>query len=416
MGLLSGRTVETRSLFAEPPVPGPGQSTGASLRSVSLTKAESALAKVAIFAAVNLIASTTEQLPGGVFSGIGSSVRVRNTPDWLMDLGGQGQGTPDWLWQLMYCWALRGNATGLIVSRDATRGTATGIVLQHPDDVSYSVDSSGRGVWRFRGVEQNPANVWHKRIYPVPGRVLGLSPIAVHATTISQGLYAQNFGAQWFLDGAHPSAILSNDRVGEIKAPEANTVKQRFLASVRGTREPVVLGGGWKYQQVQIAPAESQFIETQNLTSAECARIYGPGMPELLGYESGGSMTYANISQRSVDLLKYTLNPWLVRAERAISELLPAPQSYRFDRDALLATDAQTRWETNMLALKSGAKTINEVRSVEGLPDVDWGNEPYLPALGPAAAAAAVVAGDPIPGDPDKEPTPPAPVAPKGKP
>lgn len=400
-------TSERRDAFPYPAIPPNAQAgSSGSVRSVSLARADAAMQKVAIFASVNLIASIASMLPINVFRGTGSNKTPLTPPKWLLDLGGQGHGTSDFLWQAMYSGCLRGNVIGRVVERNPQTGQPVTIDLQHPDDVAVQPckDDPGGVEWRVRGTLVPTRDIWHRRIYPAPGRTLGLSPIALHAVTISEGLYAQNFGAQWFLDGAHPSAILTNDGAKEISQGDATTVKQRFIAAVRGTREPVVLAGGWKYQQIQIAAGESQFLETQGFTSAECARIYGPGMPEILGYETGGSMTYANIEQRSVDLLTYTLDPWLTRAERWLSELLPQPQYVRFDRNALLRTDALTRFNKHQVALKNGLSYINEIRTVEeDMAPVPWGDAPYLPALGPAAAAAAVTDGSPVndtPADP----------------
>lgn len=406
--LLRGPDREKRDAFPYPPIPPNSQQGTSSLRSVSLHRADSALQKVAIWASVDLIASVGSMLSWDIWRGSGADRQIAPTPRWLLDLAGDGHGMPDFLWQMYYCWGLRGNVVGIVGDRSPQTNQPTQISLQHPDDVTVRVTEAGDPEWRVKGKLVPASQIWHQRVYPTPGRVLGLSPIAMHAVTIGQGLYAQNFGAQWFLDGAHPSAVLTNSQAREIDQTTANTVKQRFLAAIRGTREPVVLGSGWEYKQIQIAPAESQFLETQGYTASECARIYGPGMPEILGYEVGHSMTYANIEQRSVDLLKYTLDRWLVRGERVMSSLLPERQYFRFNRKALLATDTKTRFESHQLALKNAWMTANEVRTQEeDLATVPWGDEPFLPALGPAAAAAAIrddTTGPTQPGAPPADP------------
>lgn len=393
MGIFTSPT-ERRDAFPYPAIPPNSQAGTTSLRSVNLSRADSAMQKIAIFASVNLLASITAMLPFNVYRGLGGQKAAVTLPKFLTDVGGEGHGTSDFLWQVVYCWGLRGNVVGQVTERQGNGLPAT-IMLHHPDDVSVVPDPEQplRVKWMVRGKQIPTQDVWHRRVYPTPGRTLGLSPIAMHAVTIQQGLYAQNFGAQWFLDGAHPSAILTNKNaaVKDIDQGTARAVKDRFLAAIRGTREPAVLGNGWEYQQIQIAAGESQFLETQKYTAAECARIYGPGMPEILGYETGGSMTYANIEQRSVDLLTYTLDPWLTRVERLLSELLPQPQYVRFDRKALLRTDALTRFQKHAIALKNALQPINEIRTLEeDLEAVPWGDSPYMPALGPAAAAAAV--------------------------
>ena len=386
-----GSNTERRDAFPVPPIPPNSLAGGNSIRRVDLTDAESAMRKVAVFSAVNLLASIAGSLPMKVIRGEGKDRVKITTPSWLLDLGGTGHGTGDFIYQMVYSWGLRGNVVGLAGARDPRTGQPTLIDLQHPDDVKIQVLSEGPPKWRIRGKEiTDNSSVWHKRRYPVPGRIMGLSPIELHATTIGLGLAAMNFGAQWFADGAHPSSILTNDRVTQIDKSTATAVKERFMNAVRGTREPVVLGGGWKYQQIQIAPGESQFLETQKYTAAECARIYGPGMPEILGYETGGSMTYANIEQRSLDLLMFTFDPWLTAVEKALSELLPQPQRVVLDRKALLRADIQTRFAAHQIGLKNGFETINEVREEEEKSPVEWGDEPYLPAMSPAAGAAAI--------------------------
>jgi len=270
MAVFFGRR-EKRDAFPYPFIPSNADSGSVSIRRVNLTRADGALQKVAIFASVNLLASITSMLPFNVFSGTGSNKRARPIPSWMADIGGQGHGTSDFLWQVVYCWGLRGNVVGRVVDRNPINGQPIVIDLAHPDDVSNTQDPSDPSVttWRIHGKEVPNKDIWHRRVYPTPGTTLGLSPIALHAVTIGQGLYAQNFGAQWFLDGAHPSAILSNEGAQTSDQTTAKTVKDRFLAAVRGTREPVVLGGGWKYQQIQIAPGESQFLETQRYTAAD---------------------------------------------------------------------------------------------------------------------------------------------------
>jgi HK97 family phage portal protein len=189
------------------------------------------------------------------------------------------------------------------------------------------------------------------------------------------------FGLQWFNDGAHPSGVLTSEK--ELTQEKARVAKQRFMAALRGSREPAILGAGWKFETVQIAPNESQFLETQGMTSAECCRIFGPGFAEILGYEVGGDMTYTNVEQQSLNVLIYAVDPWLVRSERNLSSLLPAGRHVKYNRDALLRTDLLTRMKAHDIALRDEIMTVNEVRAIEDMPPVDWGDEPRPIALPP---------------------------------
>lgn len=382
MSVLFGSGLARRSWTTEPPIP-PNSQTGASYARVDLNRTESSLQKVAVWACLNLVRTIVEILPLDFYTGQDADQRPVKPPRWLNDLGGDGFGLPDWCSQVVYSEMLRGNTVGLVEERDPLSGRPTLIVLQHPDWVSaYRNPISGKVVWHVEGKQVDPSRIWHQRVNSVPGYPLGLSPVAMHALTIGTGIAAMRFGAQWFEDGAHPSGILSNEQ-RMLDQGLADTAKARFLAAIRGRREPVVLGKGWKFDAIQISPNESQFLETNNYTSAECCRIFGPALAEVFGYETGGSLTYSNIEQRSLDLLTYAADPWLVRIERMLSALLAAPRFARFNRAALVRTDLLTRFRAHEIALRNKWKVVNEVRDDEDMTPVEWGDTPATPGPGP---------------------------------
>lgn len=360
-----------------------------------------ALQSVAVWASVDLIASVCSELPIDVFRGSGrerSEIGMDQHP-WLEDPAGDGNGLEDWVYQLVISWLTKGNAYGHVLDRPRPgRGDfITQLAWWAPEDVSVS-DISGEAEFLVNGNSVNvgvrPGELVHRRVNPRPGRLLGMSPIEHHMrTTIGLGLAAGEFGSRWFQDGGHPSALLTNSEV-ELDQDQARLVKSRFLSSLRGTREPVVFGKGWKYEPIQINPDESQFLETKRFTSAESARIFGPGMAEILGYETGGSLTYTSSEMQSVHLLKYTLNKWMRRVERTIGVMLPRGQYAHINRDAMLQSTTLERYKAHASALDKQWRTVNEVRDLEDLAPVAWGETPN-------AIPGAAPQDDPGQGDPE---------------
>lgn len=337
--------------------------------------AETSLHSVAYHAAVDLVCSLGSELPMHVYSGEGKERVKRTMPSYLEDPAGDGHGRPDWCYQALLSWLVRGNLYGDILEK-SPRNFPTQILFHHPDSVSGHIASGGRVEWVVDGIPvTNPGNFLHRRVYPVPGRVQGLSPVQFHASTLGLSLTSMQFGLQWFREGAHPSGMLTNEEA-LINADQAKTIKQRFMESLRGSREPLVMGKGWKFEKIQLSPDESQFLETQGFSAAECARIVGPGIAEILGYESGGSMTYSNIESRAAHVLVFAANKWFRRLERLLSGMLPNPQYVLIDRDALLQSTTLERYKAHALALANKWKVVNEVREDEDMPPVDWGDEP----------------------------------------
>jgi HK97 family phage portal protein len=342
---------------------------------VDLSRAEASMQSIAVRSSIDLIASLSSELPIHVYSGKGRERTEYPVPEYLRDPAGDGYGLEDWIYQLLESWLLRGNAYGNTLAR-ARAGYPTQVDWQHPDSVSAHLED-GEPKWIVSGSPMPSSQMWHRRVNPVPGQLLGLSPVAFHAATIGLSLTATQFGLQWFQDGGHPSSLLTNS-MADLSPEQSRSAKDLFMAALRGNREPLVLGRGWDWKSIQLAPEESQFLETQGLSSAECARIFGPGMAEILGYESGGGLTYANVESRMQHLLTLAVNKWFRRVERVLSAMLPSPRYARLDRDAILQSTTLDRYRAHASALQNQWRVPNEVREDEDMPPVAWGNQPII--------------------------------------
>lgn len=321
--------------------------------------------------AVRLRHDLIATMPVQVFRETKSGTERIDTPDVLRRPDAAGApgslGIISWLAASQKSLDLRGNAYGIILDRDG-RGRPTQIELQHPDTVRPVIDRAGRLVYRIGGTPYEPRDVWHERCNDEPGSPVGMSPIAVAARSLGIQLAAEQFGADFFRDGAHPTAMLTNDKAAQVDEATAGIVKQRFLAAVNGNREPVVLAGGWNYKQLSIAPNESQFLETLQDGVNQVARIFNVYAEMIGGGASGSSLTYANRSDRVLDFLAYRLGPTIVRREAALTQLVGPGEFVKLNRGALLATDLLTRYRSYELGLRNGVLSLEEPRDLEDRP------------------------------------------------
>ncbi|RBY82677.1 phage portal protein [Blastococcus sp. TF02A-26] len=265
---------------------------------------------------------------------------------------------------------LRGNGYGIVVDRDA-RGRATQIELQHPDTVRPVITKAGELMYRVAGHGKlfEPREIWHETCNEEPGEVpIGLSPIAACARSLGINIAAEQFGADFFRDGAHPTALISNTKASTIDQTTAAVVKARFMAAVNGSREPVVLGGDWKFDQLSVAPNESQFLETMRFGVNQTARIFNVPAELIGGGADGSSLTYANRVDRALDFLTYRFGPTIVRRENALNRLVGPGEWVKFNRGALLATDMLTRLKAYEIGLRNGVYAFDEPRELEEKP------------------------------------------------
>ena len=196
---------------------------------------------------------------------------------------------------------------------------------------------------------------------------------------------AEKFAAQFFGDGAIPTGLITTDRV--ITTDQASDLKERWAALYErpwGRRRIAVLGGDAKFQPITIPPEESQFLQTSRANVATVARYFRV-QPELIGGESGGSLTYANVEQRALDFLQFGLAPWLVRMETAISALLSSTTHVKFNAGALVRTDLLTRYQAHESAIRAGWKLRSEVRELEDLAPVAGIDDQEPPETGAVA-------------------------------
>lgn len=358
---------------------GPTLAGGNTNAGVAVTTS-SALKLGAVWSSTNLLASTVANLPVDVFRGSGAS-KVHVTPQpALVAAPSLIVSRREWVYQAMMSLLLRGNAYGLIVERDGALRPRT-VEWLDPDSVTVRQESSlHRPTYELNGKPLKREDVIHMRAFVRPGSAIGMSPIEYHAEMIGVGLAAQKFGAQWFGDGGHPTAIFKNT-AKTLDSVESKNVKDRFIEILRGRREPLVVGADWDYRAIQVNANESQFLEAMGYTDAQVARLYGPGLAEVLGYTSGGtSLTYSNRVDRSLDLLTYAVMHWINKFEDMWTANIAQPQTTRINVSALLRADPKAQRDMFRIDREIGLHSIDEIRDLLDEPPLPNGQgEDYAP-------------------------------------
>jgi HK97 family phage portal protein len=294
--------------------------------------------------------------------GAGMAARVPVQPQILTNPGSDAD-IYDFLYMGTMSNCLKGNQFGTIVGRDRLQ-LPVQVELENPGVVKVRKLADGTYEYRFRNEIIPPDRLWSRPMFRFPGSPLGMSPVqyGIHATRL--GLGAERYGNMYFEDGGHPTAVLTNDKLDEVSEDDARTFKQRFMAALRNSREPVVAAGGWKYQAVQTTPDQAQFLDTQKLSDGKVCRFMRVA-PEMVGCASeGSSITYANVEQRALSFLTYTMFRWIKKWEMWLGACLPPGQYVKFDLDSLLRVDFLTLWTGLHMAVGSRIITQDEGREI----------------------------------------------------
>lgn len=323
---------------------------------------------IPVYSATSLIADLVSTAPLVAYrkSPDGSIAPLAQQPQLVINPAPRGT-LIDWLHQALASLLLRGNAYGYVLAWDS-QGRPSKIIWLHPDQVTVveeQVDWLHTPQYSWRGVPLDISRVVHIPAYTFPGSVIGLSPLALFKLQIETGMRAQQFGDDWFKNGASPSGVLKNS--SKVLTPdEAATAKQRFKSSVQ-KRDPFVTGSDWSYESLAVKANESQFLETIKATATQVAAIYRVS-PEDIGGDTGKSMTYKTLEQDNTKLTQRTLSVWSSRIGAALSDLMPRPQSVGFDLDAVSSGDRTSRMVAHAAALTIGVETNSEARASEKKP------------------------------------------------
>jgi HK97 family phage portal protein len=365
VGLFTGRDRETRSWIPEPPIaPFPGADMGGNVNVT--TKPDLAFQIPTVWACINLIAGSISSMPLEAFRKAADPTSVpQRIPDPKLLTVPDGDMTQsEWLHMLVVSLLARGNGIGLL-DLD-TNAYPRANHLLNPDNVDVKVDrDTGRIIYTNKLTQKEiPAQrVWHVRGLTLPGHRVGLSPIAYAAATLGLDLSSRQFAAGFFDGGGIPKAVLESDQ--RISQEDARTLKDRVMASFRG-REPIALGLGTKYTQIQVKPEESQFLATQQANVAQICRYFGVPAAMVDG-PAGGGMQYSNTEQRGLEFLTYTLGHWLRRIEDAVSALLPNGQFVKFNTHSILRLDAETQAKVDLANVAMKKVAPSELRARDGL-------------------------------------------------
>lgn len=325
----------------------------------------------AFYACVTLLSDTVAALPIKAYRNKGNvRVAVDPQPKLMQDSPYPGLTWFDWLWMLMESLAVTGNAFGYITSRDEM-GKPMAIMPVHPDCIQ--VDPEPRGsdwlnpTYRIEGKVVDSDDILHIKRYPIAGCAVGMSPIEKAAHDIGLGLSAQRYGLRWFKDSADPSGVLTTEQ--QLDDSQVKSTLKRWLQSHQNRRLPAVLSGGLKWQPIHITPNESQFLETRGFQRSEIAMWFRIP-PHMIGDTEKSTSWGTGIEQQSIGFTTYTVNPWLICIEQALSAFLPKKQFVKFNIDGLLRGDVKTRWEAYQMGRDSGVYSSNDIRALEDLPPI----------------------------------------------
>lgn len=353
-----------------------------------------ALQTTAVYACVRILSETIASLPLHVYR-YTEGGKAKDTEHVLYTLL-HDEPNPDmtsfvFRETLMSHLLIWGNAYAQIL-RDRS-GQVIGLYPLLPDQMSVHRSEKGKLFYVYNRYEEDNPNFQEKgsivlsqeEVLHIPGLgfdgLIGYSPIALAKNAVGMTLACEEYGASFFGNGANPGGVLEHP--GILKDPAK--VRDSWNAVYQGTRNAhkvAVLEEGMSYKQIGIPPDEAQFLETRKFQINEIARLFRIP-PHMVGDLEKSS--FSNIEQQSLEFVKYTLDPWVVRFEQALKKSLLLPEEkkthfIKFNVDGLLRGDYQSRMNGYAIGRQNGWLSTNDIRELEELNPIppEEGGDLYL--------------------------------------
>lgn len=285
---------------------------------------------------------------------------------------------------------LWGNAYAQIIRNG--KGEVVALYPLMPNKMQVDRDENGELYYIYTRSSEEAKTMEGAMVYLTPRDVLhipglgfdglvGYSPIAMAKNAIGLAIATEEYGAKFFANGAAPSGVLEHP--GTIKDP--SRLRENWNSTFGGSANSgkvAVLEEGMKYTPISISPEQAQFLETRKFQIDEIARIFRVP-PHMVGDLEKSS--FSNIEQQSLEFVKYTLDPWVIRWEQSLSRSLLNEDEkrkyfFKFNLEGLLRGDYESRMSGYATARQNGWMSANDIRGLENLDKIpaEDGGDLYL--------------------------------------
>ncbi len=232
----------------------------------------------------------------------------------------------------------------------------------------------------------------------------GKGTLEAAAETVQLDTYAEKWNVNFFYNAARPDAILSTAKA--MTQTQMDRLYKQWSKKFQGidkSAKVAILENGLEYKQMQLSQKDMDFLDQQRFSRDKIFSIFR--VPKAV-IAISDNVNMANAETHAYAFSRWTIKPKMIRIIEQLNEFL-VPM---FGDDLFLDFEDPVPENVDMKVKKykealgpSGYMTINEVREIEGLEEVEGGDVVYRPmAQVPAGQNPALMAPKPTPGEPVK--------------
>lgn len=263
-----------------------------------------------------------------------------------------------------------------------TKGNLVGLYPYKSSNVEIKRDPDTNKLIYIISQGLNTETLTREQVLHIPNMsldgIMGLTPITYAASAIRLGITYEQFGVNFYQNGANSSGAFKHP--GALSEEAFKRLKKELNLNYTGLRKtdtPMLLEDGLEFQPFSISPVDAQLLESKSFQLEDICRIYR--VPQHL-IQMLGHATFSNIEQQSLEFIMYTMLPWFNRWEDNINmQLLTLAQRQagyyiEFKVDVLLRGDIASRSTYYAQGRQWGWLSVNDIRRLENMPAIPNGN------------------------------------------
>lgn len=337
-----------------------------------------------VYACVSLIAKNVAKMPLRVYGTVkGAATELEDHPlaallDTINPIHSRFE-----FWELTVTWLeLLGNAYWYVVRN------AMGVPVELwpvPPDRMLVIPGKQKLIdgylYRYQGhsVSFDADEIVHLRYVNPRSLYYGAGPLQAAAYEYDTELYLKKYRVHLFENDGTPRGVLYTDQLlDEATIERMRAAWSKAYGGVDNRGKVAVLQAGVKYQQIQLGPAELDFLKSSRATRDDILGIFGVPASKLGLVED---VNRANAEANNYTFQNEVILPRLRLIEEKLNKELAAFYSdgVWVEFDSPVPEDREFRLKERETNIKTGYTSINEERERDGLPPASWGELPYLP-------------------------------------
>ena len=347
-----------------------------------------------IYAAVTRIAGALGTMPVSLYRG--TSLAIEDPRHWLLHLRPNRRMSAATFKKALMGWVLT-EGRGYAVKRFDAQGTLRELEIIDPRNVTPLVEQKSRELW-FAVTREDAVTEYLHSMYVLSIHHMSLDGIsALRPVDILKGAVQyvsdiRDFSLENVKNGISRVVVLEYPT--ELSGDRRKRSVQEFLNLYRESGGQVLaLDAGVKASRLDSSPIESGLRDVEQITRSRVATVYNLP-PHLLGDYSDA--TAASIEQQTIEFITLTMQPIVSQWEEELDYKLLMPEElnagmhFHFDVEAYLRGDSQATATRDQAAIRTGKRTVNELRARDYLPPVDGGDAAMISKdLAPVSMVAA---------------------------